>query len=166
LTFDGATPGQFRLLDNGSVDPDSAVGVLKAFHDAHPADWPLAATFFVPAEEDEPGATIFGQAESARGKLAALRAWGIEIGGYDASGASLRGKSVEDVQRALGRSQTLLERWLPGLQVFSFALPDAALPAEPALLVKGEHDGMYYAYRAVVGAERGLAPSPRSARTT
>jgi hypothetical protein len=164
LTFDGATPGQFRLLGDGAVDPDSAVGILKAFHDAHPADWPLAATFFIAPDGDEPGAAVFGQAESARRKLETLRAWGLEVGSYGAGGGSLARKSPEEVQRELGLSQTRLERWLPGLQVFSFALSDAALPRDPALLVKGEHEDRYYAYRAVVGAERGLARSPQTAQ--
>jgi hypothetical protein len=58
----------------------------------------------------------------------------------------------------------LLERWLPGLRVFSFALPDGALPKDEAFLVKGEHDGMYYGYSAVVGAGRGLTRSPQTAQ--
>lgn len=164
LTFDGATPGQFRLLADGSVDSDSAVGILKAFHDAHPADWPLAATFFITTDDEEPGATVFGQAESARRKLETLRAWGLEIGSYGMGGGSLGRKNAAGLQRELGLSQARLERWLPGLRVFSFALPDAALPEQPALLGKGEYDGMYYAYGAVVGAGRGLAPSPQTAR--
>jgi hypothetical protein len=164
LTFDAATPGQFRLLADGSVDGDSAVGILRAFHEAHPADWPLAATFFIAPDGDEPGAAVFGQADSARRKLEALRAWGLEVGSYGVGGGSLGRKSPEEVQRELGLSQTLLERWLPGLRVFSFALPDAALPRDPALLVKGEHEGMYYAYSAVVGTGRGLARSPQTAQ--
>jgi hypothetical protein len=164
LTFDGATPGQFRLLADGAVDGDSAVGILKAFHEAHPADWPLAATFFITADGDEPGAAVFGQAEAARRKLEALRAWGLEVGSYGVGGGSLGRKSSEEVQRELGLSQTRLERWLPGLRVFSFALPDAALPSSAELLAKGEHDGMYYGYGAVVGAGRGLARAPQAAQ--
>ena len=29
LTFDDSSPGQFRVLDDGSVDPDSAVGIMQ-----------------------------------------------------------------------------------------------------------------------------------------
>ncbi|MCX7668843.1 MAG: hypothetical protein N2439_02065, partial [Anaerolineae bacterium] len=164
LTFDGAAPGQFRLLDDGTVDPDSAVGILKAFHDAHVADWPLAATFFIPAAAEEPGAEVFGQAETARSKLQALTAWGLEIGSYGAGGGSLAGQRAEDVQRELGLSQTRLERWLPGLRVTAFALPEGAAPAERSLLVKGEYAGMRYEYVAAVGSGGGLAPSPHTRR--
>lgn len=164
LTFDGATPGQFRLLDDGSVDPDSAVGILKAFHDAHVADWPLAATFFIPAVAEEPGAEVFGQAETARDKLNALATWGLEIGSYGAGGGSLRGKSAEEVRRELGLSQTRLERWLPGRRVASFALPDGVPPADRQLLVKGEYAGMRYEYATAVGSGGGLAASPFNPR--
>ncbi len=164
LTFDGATPGQFRLLADGSVDAESAVGILKAFHDAHPADWPLAAVFFIAPDGDEPGPAVFGQAASARRKLEVLRAWGMEIGSYGMAGEKLSGKSAAEVQRELGTSQALLERWLPGLRVLSLALPDGAAPADKSLLSRGEHDGRYYDYRIVVGVGGGLAPSPRSAR--
>ncbi len=47
LTFDDSTPGQLRLQPDGAVEPDTAVGILLDFHAAHPADWPLRATFFV-----------------------------------------------------------------------------------------------------------------------
>lgn len=162
LTFDGSTPGQFRLLPDGSVDPDSAVGILKAFHDAHPADWPLAATFFVIAGGDSPGATLFGQAESAQQKLAALTHWGLEVGSYGLGGGSLGGKNSTEVQRELGLSQTLLERWLPGYRVVSLALPDGTVPREGGLLTRGEHAGMNYEYGAAVTAGGGLAPTHRS----
>ncbi len=162
LTFDGATPGQFRLLPDGSPDPDSAVGILRAFHDAHPADWPLRATFFVAPDGDEPGAQLFGQGESAKRKLAALVEWGLEVGSSGMGGSTLSGKDAADVQRELGLSQTLLERWLPGYRVFSFSPSDDVLPRDRALLAAGEYDGMKYSYSAVVTGNGGLAPSPFS----
>ncbi|MGC8779779.1 MAG: hypothetical protein ACP5UQ_02845, partial [Anaerolineae bacterium] len=146
------------------MDPDSAVGILKAFHDAHVADWPLAATFFIPAAGEEPGAEMFGQGDAARSKLHALAAWGLEIGSYGAGGGSLRGKGAGEIQRELGLGQMRLERWLPGLRVTAFALSDGAWPADRQLLATGEHAGMKYEYTAVVGSDRGLAPSPRAGR--
>ncbi len=164
LTFDGATPGQFRLQPDGSPDPDSAVGILKAFHDDHPADWPLRATFFVAPSGPEPDAAVFGQPESAKRKLEMLRKWGMEVGSYGMGGGKLSGKSPAEVQRELGLSQTLLERWLPGQRTVSLALPDGVFPGNAALAAKGEHEGVTYAYGAVAGGEAGLAPSPRSPR--
>lgn len=162
LTFDGSTPGQFRLLPDGSVDPDSAVGILKTFHDAHPADWPLAATFFVVAGSDAPGATIFGQAESAQQKLAALTQWGLEVGSYGLSGRKLSRPTAAEAQQEWGLSQTRLERWLPGYRVASLALPDGVVPPEPGWLIRGEHAGMNYSYRMAVIVGGGLAATHRS----
>ena len=164
LTFDGATPGQFRLLSDGSVDPDSAVGILQAFHEAHPADWPLRATFFVAPGGAEPDAAVFGQADSAQRKLEMLRKWGMEVGSYGMGGGKLTGKNPAEVQRELGLSQTLLERWLPGERIVSLALPDGVFPDDSALTANGEHERVTYAYSAVAGGEAGLAPATRSPR--
>ncbi|MFN2272603.1 MAG: hypothetical protein ACK2US_17305, partial [Anaerolineae bacterium] len=45
LTFDDSTAGHFRYLEDGSIDPDCAVGVLLAMHEKYGDDWPLRATF-------------------------------------------------------------------------------------------------------------------------
>jgi hypothetical protein len=164
LTFDGATPGQFRLRPDGSVDPDSAVGILQAFHEAHPADWPLRATFFVAPGGAVPDAAIFGQAESAQRKLEMLRKWGLEVGSYGMGGGKLAGKSPAEVQRELGLSQTLLERWLPGRRIVSLALPDGVFPTDSVLAANGEHEGVAYAYGAIAGGMAGMAPAPSSPR--
>jgi hypothetical protein len=72
LTFDGSSEDQFRLLHDGTVDPNTAVGILKAFHDAHLADWPLRATFCVSPFSEEPGQGPFGRRELSAQKLALL----------------------------------------------------------------------------------------------
>lgn len=79
LTFDGSTPGQFRLLDNQSgepvPDPGCAVGILMDFNHKHPG-FGHAATFFVNAEP-------FGQPEYRQEKLQMLDLWGFEIENRD-----------------------------------------------------------------------------------
>ena len=37
ITFDDSSPGQYRILDDGTLDPDSAVGILQAAVEA--GDW-------------------------------------------------------------------------------------------------------------------------------
>ena len=62
LTFDDARGTQFHYLPNGQIDPNCAVGILEAFHAKH-ADWPLKATFYVPAEvRVEPRAVLAARA--------------------------------------------------------------------------------------------------------
>ena len=162
LTFDDSTVGQFRLLPDGTVDADSAVGILRAFHEAHPDDWPLRATFFVLQGEGQPGHALFGQPELAKEKLSNLVEWGMEVGSHTISHANLYQLSAEGVQRELGLSQAQLEEWLPGYSVVSLSVPYGMFPQDETLLAEGEHDGLTYTYRAAVKVGGSLAPSPRS----
>ena len=163
LTFDDSTIGQFRVLEDGSVDPDSAVGILRAFHTAHPADWPLRATFFVLQGDGYGGYPLFGQPEWAEQKLTWLAAWGMEIGSHTLSHAKLNELAPEAVQRELALSKAQLEAWLPGYQVVSLSVPYGIYPENPALVMARTYEDTAYAYAAAVEVAGGLAPSPRSA---
>jgi peptidoglycan/xylan/chitin deacetylase (PgdA/CDA1 family) len=163
LTFDDSSISQFRTLPDGTVDPDSAVGILREFHEAHPADWPLRATFFVLPGEGQPGHALFGQPELALKKLSQLVEWGMEIGSHTISHANLYQATAEKVQRELGLSQARLEDWLPGYDVVSLSVPYGIYPQDEALLAAGEHDGVPYSYAAAVQVGAGLAYSPHTA---
>jgi len=159
LTFDDSTIDQFRFLPDGSVDPNSAVGILLAFHDAHFADWPLRATFFVLQGEGQPGYELFGQPGSALEKLSMLVDWGMEIGSHTIAHANLQQISAEEVQRQLGLSKAQLEGWLPGYDVVSLSVPYGIYPQDETLLAAGEYDGVSYTYKAAVQVGASLAPS-------
>jgi hypothetical protein len=156
LTFDGATEDQFRLLPDGSVDPNSAVGILQAFHEAHPLEWPLRATFFVPPAEQ---GAAFGQPDLAARKIELLAVWGVEVGGQIASGVDLSGLSAEEVQRELARPHVYVASLLPGYDIYSLNITDGAAPAEAALLAQDPSGAGSYSYGAAVGLRDGLAPS-------
>ena len=162
LTFDDSTISQFRLLPDGTVDPESAVGILLAFHEANAANWPLRATFFVLQDEGSPGYGLFGQPTLALQKLSWLVEWGMEVGSHTISHGNLRQMSAERVQRELALSQAQLEGWLPGYSVVSLAVPFGIYPEDETLLAEGEHDGVSYAYKAAVEVGASLAPSPHS----
>jgi peptidoglycan/xylan/chitin deacetylase (PgdA/CDA1 family) len=163
LTFDGSDISQFRLLPDGSVDPDSAVGILLAFHQVHPADWPLRATFFVLQAGDQPDRILFGQPDLAQQKLQLLVNWGMEVGSQTLSHANLADSAAEEVSRQLALSQANLQALLPGYEVVSLSLPFGAYPADETQLVQGQYGDIAYHYQAVVAANGGLTPSPRSA---
>jgi peptidoglycan/xylan/chitin deacetylase (PgdA/CDA1 family) len=162
LTFDDSSVSQFRILPDGQVDPNSAVGILLDFHRAHPADWPLRATFFVLQDVDVPDRVLFGQPELAQQKLHMLVNWGMEVGSHTISHADLAGCCPEEVHRQLALSQARLEELLPGYQVVSLSLPFGNYPADMASLMGGEYESRTYAYRAAVMVSGGLAPSPHS----
>lgn len=162
LTFDDSSIGQFRILPDGQVDPDSAVGILLAFHYAHPADWPLRATFFVLQDVDAPERVLFGQPEWAQQKLQMLVAWGMEVGSHTISHANLAESSPEEVKRQLALSQVWLEELLPGYDVVSLSVPFGYYPQDDKLLASGDYQGQSYEYQAAVKVSGGLVPSPHS----
>jgi peptidoglycan/xylan/chitin deacetylase (PgdA/CDA1 family) len=162
LTFDDSSSGQFRLLPDGKVDPNSAVGILLDFHQAHPADWPLRATFFVLQDVAVPDRVLFGQPEWAQQKLQMLVDWGMEIGSHTISHANLAESSQEEIGRQLALSQAQLARLLPGYQIVSLSIPFGAYPEEKGLLKSGEYQAQTYQYLLAVRVAGGLAPSPQS----
>jgi hypothetical protein len=162
LTFDDSTPGQLRIRSNGAVEPETAVGVLLDFHAAHPADWPLKATFFVqsPPDGQELGEQIFGAPDLAAAKLQMLIDLGMEIGAQPVGQAKLTGLSSEEVQRVIAQSLHQLSSLLPNYKVVSLAVPEGRLPPDLALLRGGTADGETYALSGAVTPKGGLMPSP------
>jgi len=162
LTFDDSTIGQFRLLADGTVDPDCAVGILQTFHNEHPADWPLRATFFVLQAEGEPGVAMFGQPSLAKDKLGMLEEWGMEIGGHTLSHANLAQLSDDAVRRELALAQAQLEEWIPGYEVVSLSVPYGMFPKNQSLIAEGVYEGFNYSYKLAVMVGANPARSPRS----
>lgn len=153
LTFDNATRDQFRLLPDGAVDPGCAVGVLLAMHTAHPADWPLRATFFVRPDDDLEAAGIFGTPDLAGAKLQRLTAWGMEVGlqfAHDADAAA--------TQQAVAQAAALLADWLPDYRATTISLPSSSLQADPAQA--GAPADSRYPFFSAVRPTGGLAPAP------
>jgi peptidoglycan/xylan/chitin deacetylase (PgdA/CDA1 family) len=162
LTFDDSSIEQFRIMQNGGIDPNSAVGILRDFHALHPADWPLRATFFVLQDVDAPERILFGQPQLAQQKLQLLVDWGMEVGSHTISHANLAESSPEEVKRQLALSQVKLEEMLPGYEIVSLSVPFGAYPQDERLLVGGLYENELYTYKAAVEVSGGLAPSPHS----
>ena len=138
------------------------MGILLDFHAAHPADWPLKATFFVQSSPagQELGEQIFGAPDLAAAKLKLLVDLGMEIGVQPAGQAQLAGLSSEEVQRVIAQSLRQLSSLLPDYKVVSLAVPEGRLPQDPALLRGGAADGETYALLGAVTPKGGLMPSP------
>jgi peptidoglycan/xylan/chitin deacetylase (PgdA/CDA1 family) len=163
LTFDDSTRGHFRYLEDGTIDPDCAVGILLEMHEKYGDDWPLRATFFVLLRNaDEPGAPLFRQPDLAIQKVRALVDWGFEIGSHTITHPALNEISTEEVKWELAVSQDRIEALLPRYSVRSLALPNGSYPVDRSLVVEGysESAGLSYRYEAVVrlGAQPCLSP--------
>jgi len=163
LTFDGSTLDQFRLLPDGTIDPDCAVGILRSMHQANMFDWPLRGTFFVRSGDGQPESAIFGQPDLTQLKLATLVAWGMDVGVSTTGHVALEVASEQELQRILGSGQAWLETVLPGYEVASLALPIDTSIADSSILQTGQHNGQSYSYGVVVQGGSQLARSPRSA---
>jgi peptidoglycan/xylan/chitin deacetylase (PgdA/CDA1 family) len=160
LTFDDSSPGQYRILDDGTLDPDCAVGILQA--EVARGDWAPKATFF-PLLDVNPGNILFGQPELAQRKLQNLVKWGYEIGSHGMTHVDFSEATADQVRKELADSQAQLESLIGnGYKVFALSPPYGEYPADRTLLLSGEYEGRTYAYQAVVMAWGESSPSPFS----
>jgi len=159
LTFDDSSSSQFRYLPDGRLDPECAVGIIKAFHEKHP-DWPLRATFFILIETNNPDRDIFGQPQSARKKLQQLAGWGMEAASHTYSHERLNGLSEKAISYALARSYKALCD-LSSQEVVSLALPMGLYPSNEAVFSRG-YQKVKYDFRLVCEVAGGLQAVPGS----
>jgi len=133
LTFDDSSISQFRYLPGGKLDPECAVGILKAFHEKHPKEWPMRATFFVLIETNCPERNLFGQPEYVAQKLRQLEEWGMEIGCHTYSHDRLDKISSAAARRSLERSLKTLSKFV-SQEIVSLSLPQGFYPKDLSVL--------------------------------
>jgi peptidoglycan/xylan/chitin deacetylase (PgdA/CDA1 family) len=154
LTFDDATSTQAAFTDGGTIDPDTAVGIMLAFAQEHP-DFRPAATFY-----------LNGDPFAAEGETGALLSWlvanGFELGNHTRDHVLFTDVTREEVQRQIVLEQRIIHESVPDYEVTTMALTYGVAPEPPKLAWKGSWDGESYRFNGVmlVGAEP--APSPFS----
>lgn len=160
LTFDDSPSNQFRYFPDGSIDPDCAVGIIKAFHEQHPREWPIRATFFVLIETNASDRNIFGQPEYTEKKLRQLTKWGMEVGSHCYSHERLDKLTPKAARSTLARSAKKLKD-LSGQKVVSLATPMGCYPADKSVF-SGQYQGIKYDYKLVCKVAGGLQVVPTS----
>lgn len=163
FTFDDSSPGQFRFLEKEGqvvVDPNSAVGILEAFHASHP-DFPLKGTFFVLPAADQPH-RLFGQPQYESQKLRHLVERGFEIGNHTYWHQRLDTVDDREVQRQLGMAVKVIQQVVSGYRVRALALPLGMWPKNRGLALEGSFDGTPYHHEAILLVGSDPAPSPNS----
>jgi peptidoglycan/xylan/chitin deacetylase (PgdA/CDA1 family) len=162
LTFDDSTIGQYRILDDGTLDPESAVGVLQAAKDA--GGWDSKATFYGLIDVASKDNELFGQPDRQQEKLRNLVDWGYEIGSHTVSNLNLRKADSLQVKKELTESQAKLEGLIGGdYSVTSLSVPSGEYPKDESLLSSGIYNGKPYAYSSAVMLGNTASPSPFSA---
>jgi peptidoglycan/xylan/chitin deacetylase (PgdA/CDA1 family) len=146
ITFDDASPGQFRFTARGDslvVDPSSAVGMWLEMHRAHP-DWENRGVFCM-LSGAEAGRAFFGdkgiegQATAWRHrKVKQLAELGFELCNHTLWHANLKGMAAPRVQEQIARLQLAIDSVVPGYEPRTFALPLGQWPDDRALAVTGE----------------------------
>lgn len=163
ITFDDSSPGQYRILDDGSLDPDSAVGVLQQAAQADPVNWAPHASFFVLLDVVPKERVLFGQPDSQTEKLRNLVEWGYEVGSHTVTHLDLKKASTALATQQLAQSQRTLQNLIGGgYKVTSLSVPFGNYPANDNILKSGTYKSLSYNYTytytaAVSIAERACA---------
>ena len=145
ITFDDASPGQFRFLQRGDslvVDPTSALGVWEAFAARHP-EWKGRAVFCMLPSATE-GHAFFGdkgiqgqRTEWRMRKIRYLAERGYELCNHTLWHANLARMSDAVVQEQLARAQLAVDSAVAGQPMRTMALPLGIWPKNRALLQRG-----------------------------
>ena len=162
LTFDDSSPGQYRILADGTVDPNSAVGIMQA--SVTQGGWASKASFFVLLETTPPINTVFGQPEFKQQKLQQLVKWGYEVGSHTFTHLDLKKASNTEARKQLAQSKATIEEMVGGgYQVTTLAVPFGVYPTSDALF-KGTWNDLSYDYKGVLEVTGGGSPSPFSTK--
>lgn len=155
MTFDDSDPTQFKLLPDGTIDPDCAVGIWKAFADKYP-DFPVKGTFYVLPNGP------FGQKAMREKKLKMLKEWGSELASHTWSHKSLAKLTDEQIKAELAKSIDWIREL--GFEPRHLALPFGVMPKNRALLRGFEYKGRNYRFDSVALAGAGPALAPTDER--
>ena len=155
ITFDDASVHQFSYLEDGTIDPKSAIGVMNRFSEEHP-DFGTAGTFFVLPYS-------FGQADTVSAKLNYLVRTGREIGNHTFDHESLDKLGSTDIQKELAQQEAYVQEQLDQpYSITALAYPSGLYPEGPLFdyIKHGEYDGHAYTINAafLVGAAPALMP--------
>lgn len=153
LTFDDSSRSQARLLEDGTFDPDSAVGILldvaSGYDDVEPV-----ATFYVIGVEP------FGEGEDGAAVLRALAAAGFELGNHTYDHPKLSSRSDEEVRRQLAGAVDVIRAAVPDAEIATFAPPYGVRARDVSLVASGSSDGTTYRneLQVLVGSEPTRSP--------
>lgn len=150
FTFDDGHEDQFRMLADGTIDPNCMVGIWQKFAQTH-KDFPVKATFYVLPN------IPFAQKKFAHRKVGLLKRWGCELGIHTMSHHSLRTVSSDRVKKEIALSIEWLRKW--GVNPTTMAMPYGEYPQDRSLVKKFRWtNGKIYSLEGAVRV--GAVPNP------
>jgi peptidoglycan/xylan/chitin deacetylase (PgdA/CDA1 family) len=152
LTFDDSRESQLRFLDDNTVDPDCAMGILLAFHKKHP-DFALEATFYVVPDH------LFGANSQRVKKLRMLHDLDHTV-----THPTLSKLTDAAVQQEFAGCLARTRKLAPSVIMETIALPKGVFPRNRSLLASGRYQSQKYTHRAVLLGGYCPAQSPVSPR--
>ncbi|HEX6070691.1 MAG TPA: hypothetical protein VFZ18_12725 [Longimicrobiaceae bacterium] len=171
FTIDDSSRGQFHLLEDGSIDPNSMVGMWEAFREQNPA-WNNGAVWCILPGADHPS-NFFGEKPSRevpraereatiQKKVDHLLEHDHEICNHTLYHARLdRARDDVQVQEFIGRGEDSIQVYLPDdYDIVTFALPLGMWPKTRSLAWKGAYRDSPYEYEAVLEVSGGANESP------
>jgi peptidoglycan/xylan/chitin deacetylase (PgdA/CDA1 family) len=159
MTFDDADNNQVGFLPDGSLDPNTGLGIMEAFAKAHP-NFPAVATFYVPRNAFEGNGSTPGKT------LRWLVEHGFELGNHTRDHVAFNAMDATEVQRQLVLGNHVLSVRIPGYRAQTMALPAGVLPTPRSLARHGSWDGQSYRFAGVFLGGAEPAPSPFSKKFT
>ncbi len=163
ITFDDSSPGQYRILDDGSLDPDSAVGILQAA--TEDGDWASRASFYCLLDVVPKERVLFGQPDRQQEKLRNLIDWGYEVGSHTVTHLNLKKAGKSEAVKQLAESQATLEDIIGGgYAVTSISIPFGEYPSDLSILSSGTYEDTDYRYTSALALDSVPSPSPFSAK--
>jgi hypothetical protein len=171
FTIDDASTGQFYYLPDGSIDPNTMMGVWDAFKAEHPG-WEGGATWCVlPAAEhpsnffsEKPDREIPREQRESniKKKIDHLLEGGHEICNHTLYHARLdRASGDAQAQEWIGRGEDSIQVYLPAdYDIVTLGLPLGMWPKNRQLATSGNYNGSAYEYEAVLEVAGGPSASP------
>lgn len=161
LTLDDSSISQFRILDNGKIDPNSAIGILEEFRNRYKG-FHSKAVFFVLPGSAYPN-NYFGQDQWRKEKTEFLLKNGYEIQNHTFWHANLK-KYSHLIEEQIAKTELFVKNYAPQHRMYALAVPFGIYPLEKDRnrLLHGSYKGYEYENKLVFDYSNRLSYSPYS----
>ena len=155
MTFDDADNNQVGFLPDGTLDPNTGLGIMFAFAKTHPG-FPAVATFYIPRNAFDGNGSTPGRT------LRWLVEHGFELGNHTRDHIPLNTIDDTAIQRQIVLGDNVITDRVRDYDVKTMALPLGGLPHTRSLTLSGEWHGDAYKFAGTFLAGAEPAPSPFS----